>query len=152
MIGEWRADMRSTRYAALVLIAVGLLAASGEARTPAFTVTLVDGWSPTCDNVWKVYDMGPMGVLDALGGTIVMDASPDQYVSAAIYVLTGQLTDPTTVIAEGHYYATAGQRRAQFTVSLPAGTYVRVPGRLYLGAACGGSLSLYATMLWTPPQ
>ena len=140
------------RVVAIALVSILLMVAPTSARTPAFTVTLVDGWAPVCDNVWKVYDMGPMGVLDALGGTIVLDASPDQYVSAAIYVLPGQLTDPTTVIAEGHFYATAGQRRAQFTVSLPAGTYVRVPGRLYIGAACGGSLSLYATMLWTPPQ
>ena len=136
--------------AAIVLVVIAL-AAPVEARDQVFTVTLVDGWSVPCDNIWKVHDMGPMGTLDAVGGTIVMDGS-EGYASVAIYTLTGQPTDPTVVIVEAHAYITAGAPRSTTQVNLPAGTFVRVPGRLYIGAACSGTLSVYATMRWTPPQ
>lgn len=139
------------KYLGLVFL-LGLLGAGVwgvEARDQVFTVTLVDGWSVPCDNIWKVHDMGPMGTLDAVGGTIVMDAS-EGFASAAIYILTGQPTDPTTIIVEGHKYFPPGEYRAQFTANMPAGTYVRVPGRLYIGAACSHTLTLYAMMQWTP--
>ena len=138
-----------TRFLLALIVLLIPALADAQGRVPVFTVTLVDGWSVPCDNIWKVHDMGPMGTLDAVGGTIVMDAS-EGFASAAIYILTGQPTDPTTIIVEGHKYFPPGEYRAQFTANMPAGTYVRVPGRLYIGAACSHTLTLYAMMQWTP--
>lgn len=131
----------------ILLLVLAVVVPAGAAAT--YTVTMVDGWSVRCDGIWKVHDMGPMSDLNAVGGTIVMDGSGG-FVSAAIYTFDG--SGVTNIVMEAHHYLTPDRPRAMTTVDLSGDRYVHIPGRLYLGAACGGTLSLYATMRWQSPR